>query len=265
MKNTFTLLMLAVIFFTQAQQKHTVYFDFDIDEANSSSVTRLDDWMTQNKNAIIEKVYGYADSKGNNDYNIHLSQRRANDVLNRLKAYGIAVNNNVEVKAFGEDFEQDKNETKNRKVDIYYSLNDEVRPEPKPDDPDSYEYEFSQRVKLSRVGDKFKLDNLNFYGGTAELLPESRPVLAGLLKVMKENPNLKIEIQGHVCCNLNKDHPLSKERAITVYTYLQVHGIDTSRISYKNFGGSSPIYKIPEMTEMEKTANRRVEIEIIAN
>lgn len=260
MKHTFTLLMLAVIFFTHAQQKHTVYFDFDIDEANSSSVSNLDNWMAQNKNAIVEKVYGYADSKGSNDYNIDLSQRRADDVLNRLKAYGIAVNNNVEVKAFGEDFEQDENEAKNRKVEIYYTLSKEISSEPKPE-----KKELARRVEGSKLGDKLRLENLNFYGNSAHFLPESIPVLEELLMVMKNNPNLKIQIQGHICCEKTAMHPVSMDRAKAVYSYLVNNGIPHSRLSYKDFGGSSPIYNIPEMNERERITNRRVEIEIIAN
>ncbi|RYJ42353.1 OmpA family protein [Flavobacterium beibuense] len=260
MKHTFTLLMLVVFTLTQAQQKHTVYFDFDIDEANNSSVTRLDDWMTQNKNAIVEKVYGYADSKGNNDYNILLSQRRADDVLNRLKAYGIAVNNNVEVKAFGEDFEQDENQAKNRKVEIYYTLTEQARPEPKPDKP-----EFTKKVEEAKVGDKLRLPKLYFYNNSDIVVPGSKPTLSELLVIMRNNPKLKIDIQGHICCQTVETGDISAKRAKAVYNFLVRNGIDSKRLSYQGFKSSRPVYPLPEKNEDERDANRRVEIEIIEN
>jgi outer membrane protein OmpA-like peptidoglycan-associated protein len=58
-------LLISFIFISNAinaQQQFTVYFDFDIDEANSSSTVKLSQWITENHNAEILKVEGYADS-----------------------------------------------------------------------------------------------------------------------------------------------------------------------------------------------------------
>lgn len=40
--------------------------------------------------------------------------------------------------------------------------------------------------------------------------------------------------------------------------------LDKKRLSYKGFGGSKPIYMIPELSEEERQANRRVEIQIVS-
>lgn len=130
---------------------------------------------------------------------------------------------------------------------------------------DIEEVAIERQVKKAKVGDKIRLENLNFIGGTAKLVPESEPVLEGLLKVMRNFPDLKIDIQGHICCDKYKDHELSRQRAKMVYEYLRKGGIDKSRISYHNFGGSRPIYIIPEASEAQREINRRVEIEIIEN
>ena len=42
-------------------------------------------------------------------------------------------------------------------------------------------------------------------------------------------------------------------------------GIEKIRLSYKSFGSTKPIHKIPEKTEEESNENRRVEIQIIEN
>lgn len=114
-----------------------------------------------------------------------------------------------------------------------------------------------------KKGDKIGLENLIFVGGTTTLEKTSEPVLVQLLQVMQDNPSLKIEIQGHVCCYPDRKHKLSKERAKRVYDYLKGNAIDTKRISYKDFGGREPIYPIPEETNDQRNANRRVEILVL--
>jgi flagellar motor protein MotB len=97
------------------------------------------------------------------------------------------------------------------------------------------------------------------------------PVLEKLLSTMQANPNLKVEIQGHVCCmdgeddgfdyDSNDQH-LSVNRARAVYDYLVEHGIEKKRLSYKGFGHSRPKIKV-ENTPEEEQVNRRVEIFVI--
>lgn len=45
MKNVYIFLLLTFFTLTQAQQKHTIYFDLDIDEPNSSSVNNFNTWL----------------------------------------------------------------------------------------------------------------------------------------------------------------------------------------------------------------------------
>jgi outer membrane protein OmpA-like peptidoglycan-associated protein len=120
-------------------------------------------------------------------------------------------------------------------------------------------------VSGAKKGDKLKLKNLNFENNSDVVLPSSRPVLNELLKIMQENPGLKIDIQGHICCEPVDVTYVSRIRALAVYNFLIKNGIDKSRLSYQSFGSSRPIYPLPEKTEEEKTANRRVEIEILEN
>ncbi len=97
------------------------------------------------------------------------------------------------------------------------------------------------------------------------VLPESQPVLRELLIIMQINPNLKIDIQGHICCQETDVRDVAKRRAKAIYRFLQLNGIANSRISYQSFGSSRPIYPLPEKNEEEERANRRVEIEILEN
>jgi outer membrane protein OmpA-like peptidoglycan-associated protein len=81
---------------------------------------------------------------------------------------------------------------------------------------------------------------------------------------MQDNPKLKIDIPGHMCCSKDRTN-LSGDRAKSVYNILVKNGIDKSRMTYRGFGSEKPIYPLPEKTEEERVANRRVEIEILEN
>lgn len=116
-----------------------------------------------------------------------------------------------------------------------------------------------------KKGDRIAMNNLNFKGGTTELLPESIPLLEDLLKIMQDNPQLKIQIQGHICCISDARNEISEGRAKLIWVYLLLNEVENERVTYRDYGASRPIYFIPERNEMERKANRRVEIEILSN
>ena len=121
-----------------------------------------------------------------------------------------------------------------------------------------------QKIKAG-VGDVIRLKSLGFFPGADKVLPECYPILDDLATTMRDNSKLKIQIQGHICCLPVATNSLARARAETVYLYLVERGIDKSRLSYIDFGGSRPVNPIPEKNEMEREVNRRVEIEIIEN
>lgn len=121
-----------------------------------------------------------------------------------------------------------------------------------------------QRIK-AKVGDVIWLKSIAFFPVTDKVLPECYPYLDDLVKALKANPKLKIEIQGHNCCESSPLVPLGKHMAETVYLYLIDKKIDKSRLSYTGFGGSRPIYPIPEQNNWQREANSRVEIKILEN
>lgn len=256
----------------QAQEQFTVYFDFDVDEANESSNDKLSKWIRENPNVSVNKIHGYTDSVGEAIYNTDLSERRAAYVYEQLKNSGVVVDG-AELKGFGETRATGKS-NKDRKVVLYYDLKKFLAVDPVPVKPESVKPEtvkpepvsdFMQKVNVAEKGDKIKIPNLNFYNNSEIILPESQPVLNELLAIMRSKPSLKIDIQGHICCLVKEEKHISQRRAETVYKFLKDNGIDKSRLSYQSFGSTKPIYVLPEKSEAEKAANRRVEIEIVEN
>ncbi|QYJ68158.1 OmpA family protein [Flavobacterium litorale] len=253
MKKILTLLFLFTISILQSQNTFTVYFDFNIDTINSKSAQELSNWIAKNQNAQIIKIYGYADPVGTDAYNVNLSERRAKNVLNSLQQKGVAISENLVLKAYGENFNLSDNNTLNRKVTLYFTS------------PDKQEDTFITAVNKAKKGDVLRIPNLNFYNNSDIILPESKPVLAKLLRILQENSALQIDIQGHICCQEVEQDQVSLRRALATYNYLVRNGIAKNRLSYQSFGSSKPIHKLPEKNEQERKANRRVEIEIIDN
>lgn len=240
------------------KQTVAVFFDFDEYLLTDDAVQTLEKTLEENPNIVVSNILGYCDWKGSNSYNDSLSMRRVNEVFHFLKNKGVNIKPDYERKGFGEDFQQSDVQAENRKVVVMY---EEIRPEKTID----YRKSLSDLVKNSSQGDKIKLKNINFRNNSAVLVPKSKPVLYDLLCVMEENPTLKIEIQGHICCQTKADQfDVSTARARAVYVFLVRNKIDRKRISYKGFGITRPIHPIPEKTEEEADDNRRVEIMIVS-
>lgn len=246
-----------------AQEKKIIFFDFDQFTLNQSALQELQSWLSENKSIEVSKIYGYCDWKGTNTYNDSLSIKRVQAVFDFLKQHNITVKPNYEIRGYGEDFEQSKIQSENRKVILVYEIKKEI--------PIAINFEdesipLKVKIRSSKVGDIIKLKNLNFYNMTPRVLPKSKPILYELLCALEENPNLKIEIQGHICCQLSGDiNGLSVTRARAIYNYLILQKINKKRLSYKGFGVTKPIHPIPEKSDFEQEENRRVEILILEN
>lgn len=117
----------------------------------------------------------------------------------------------------------------------------------------------------AKKGDLVRIKNINFHFNSEKVMEQSIPLLNELLQIMLNNEKLRIEIHGHICCNPNPmDTKLSYRRALVILKYLTSHGIQVNRLDYKGYGSNDPIYKLPERNEMQRAANRRVEILIVA-
>lgn len=239
-----------------SQKQFEVFFDFNKDFPNQSSILATNEWIAANKNIEIVKLLGYCDSVDTKNYNKKLAERRIENVRDLLEKSGLKFNKNLEKIAFGKDFKQSKIQAENRKVTIFYS---EEQSKP-------IESELTKLIRNSKVGEIIKLPNIYFFNNSARIVPKSQSTLYDLLCAMEENPKLKIEIQGHICCQFNTDiNDVSTARAKAIYSYLIRNKIDRKRMTFKGFGTSRPVHKIPERNETEANENRRVEILILEN
>jgi outer membrane protein OmpA-like peptidoglycan-associated protein len=105
------------------------------------------------------------------------------------------------------------------------------------------------------------LQNVLFDTGKATLKPESAAALAPVGELLKSDPALKLEIQGHTdnvgqpAANLK----LSQDRAAAVKAYLvQTLAIPAARLTTAGFGDTKPV--AANADEGGRAQNRRVEL-----
>lgn len=120
-------------------------------------------------------------------------------------------------------------------------------------------------VDLERAteGTTAVLQNIFFDVDKYELKDKSVTELGKILRFLKENPSLKVEISGHTD-NVGSESynvQLSGKRAQSVYNYLVDNGIDRSRLSIKGYGASRPV--ADNSTEEGRQQNRRIEFKLV--
>ena len=118
-------------------------------------------------------------------------------------------------------------------------------------------------------GRSLDLNNLYFVGNKPVLLAKSKPELPKILRFMESNPDMKIEVAGHINLpgrpRVKKNtwhYELSQLRAKVVFDYLIANGISEERISYKGYGNWE--MRFPKAkSEKEQALNRRVEMRVL--
>ena len=109
------------------------------------------------------------------------------------------------------------------------------------------------------------LKNVFFDTKRTELKPGSITELDNVVRLMNENPNIKILISGYTD-NVGKpadNLTLSKGRAVAVVNYLISKGVKNERLSFKGNGEASPIAE--NSSEEGRALNRRTELSIVSN
>ncbi|MEX1299741.1 MAG: OmpA family protein [Desulfotignum sp.] len=104
------------------------------------------------------------------------------------------------------------------------------------------------------------LENVLFDFDKAVIKPEAYPLLDEVVVILKKNPNMTVELQGHTdnIGTAEYNMGLSLRRANAVADYLEGKGISRDRLTTKGFGFSKPVAL--NGTEFGRSLNRRVEL-----
>ena len=262
MKNLYLLICFLFAFevYSQFNVEHSVYFDTDVYNLTKTETTRLQKFLSANTKEDVLKIeiYGFCDDRGSNNYNLTLSQNRADAIKEIFSQASFFPEKISTVDGRGELLLNIVDETNpsviralNRRVDIvisYPEKNEEI-----------IEEEEKQKNKII-------LENVLFITGYSYLTRRSKKTLDNVAEALKKE-TFSFVIQGHVCCTegaldavdrkTNKRN-LSIARAKYVYDYLLKKGIKKSRMSYEGMA-----HKYPLGGSEDK--DRRVEILILSN
>lgn len=288
-----SLLLAGITTYSNAQNSRDtvhVYFDIAVPTIGDQEMSKLDVYAYHGNLPVNKKygIIGYADYLGNDISNQTLSERRANNVSNYLQGLGVNPDSIQIVIGKGtikrDVLNGNDGYKEDRRVDIIIGG---IPTPPKPPTPakprkikivdktkkEPQKPKATPKIDVSNIkkDETLVLDNIYFSPGSHVIRVESIPQLMAIVQLLDDNPTLKIQIEGHICCNPNvtdaydfdtKDHHLSRNRAKYIYDYLVDYGINANRLSYEGFGASKPLV-FPEKNKDDENKNRRVEIRVI--
>lgn len=115
------------------------------------------------------------------------------------------------------------------------------------------------------IGTVVRLNNVFFDFDKWDLRPESYIELNRVVKLLKENPAIEIEMSAHTDSYGSDEYnfKLSDERARSVREYILSQGIDAKRITSQGYGETKPVAE--NTTDEGRQLNRRVEFKILKN
>lgn len=126
------------------------------------------------------------------------------------------------------------------------------------------EVEKDVALKPIEVGQSIVLKNIFFDFDKATIRSESANELDRLIKLLTENPTLKIELGSHTDSKGSDDYnlKLSQSRSQSVVTYLIGKGISADRLVAKGYGETIAVAS--NDTEAGRQENRRTEFKILS-
>ncbi|MEM7160057.1 MAG: OmpA family protein [Myxococcota bacterium] len=107
------------------------------------------------------------------------------------------------------------------------------------------------------------IEGIRFQTNKARILPRSLPRLKKAAAVMKDFPDIRLEISGHTDAVGGRKHnlDLSRRRAEAVRDFLVAQGIDASRLETRGVGPDRPIASNDD--KRGRSLNRRIEFKVL--
>ena len=246
----------------QFNVEHSVFFDTDQYALSKTEEIRLQQFLVEvEKEGVIQiEIFGYCDDRGGTNYNLTLSQNRANQIKEVFKSSSFFPEKISTVDGKGELLltiidEEDPSIIRalNRRVDIVVSYPEKQTITQKVIDLDN------------KVEEAFALDNVLFITGYSYLTRRSKKVLDNIAETIKKE-TFSFVIQGHVCCTdgtvdavdkKTNQRNLSVARAKYVYDFFIEKGINRTRMSYEGLAHRFPLGG-------SEDKDRRVEIKVVS-
>lgn len=117
-------------------------------------------------------------------------------------------------------------------------------------------------VKELKVGEAYTINDILYATNSYTLTDKSKFILKGFARFLKENPTIKVAIQGHTddIGDDGKNLTLSDNRAKGVKAYLVSLGIDAKQLTAEGYGETQP--KVENTSDENRAKNRRTDFVI---
>lgn len=117
------------------------------------------------------------------------------------------------------------------------------------------------------VNKSIRLENIHYDFNSWKILPQAARILDGLVKILKENPEISINLDSHT--DTRGDTKINKyvsvHRAKSAVDYLISQGIDPHRLKARGFGKERPLVRCDNgyrCSDLDHQLNRRTEFSI---
>ncbi|MFN4007280.1 MAG: OmpA family protein [Chitinophagaceae bacterium] len=123
-------------------------------------------------------------------------------------------------------------------------------------------YGCPEKAKQMQAKVDMAAKQIYFATGSSKLLATSFTSLNNVVKLLQENTDLGLDIEGHTdnTGNAANNMKLSQARAEAVKAYIAKKGIDASRLTANGYGDTMPV--ADNKTNAGKAKNRRVELKL---
>jgi peptidoglycan-associated lipoprotein len=122
----------------------------------------------------------------------------------------------------------------------------------------------SENIEDSDHGNAMGLQTIHFPYDSFEIVGENKDVLKGDIKILRDNPTLKVQIEGH--CDerggVQYNLALGEKRANAVKKQFQAGGVAASRLTIISMGKEKPVD--PGHDEAAWAKNRRANFAVTA-
>jgi outer membrane protein OmpA-like peptidoglycan-associated protein len=111
----------------------------------------------------------------------------------------------------------------------------------------------------AQPGTIISLKGVVFDFDKSDIRDDGRPALLEAAKILKQNPDVKVEVRGYTDSVGSDDYNigLSERRAQAVFDFLVGQGIDANRMLVRGYGKSNPVAS--NATDEGRQQNRRVD------
>ncbi len=136
-------------------------------------------------------------------------------------------------------------------------------------DPNNPEQTFELEIVLDKIfrNREIVLENIYYDYDKWDIRPDAEPTLNSLADVLRQNPDIRIQLGSHTDCRGKDDYNenLSQKRAQSAVNYLIGKGIDATRLAAIGYGETQPAASCAcnRCTESEHQANRRTTFKIV--